>query len=107
MTRGDIVLVVLQGDFGKPRPAVIVQANAFTDIASLAVLPLTTELRDVPALRIQIEPDPSNGLVQRSQVMVDKITAVALRRVSRRIGRLSDTDMTLVNRALAIFLGFV
>ncbi|HEY0330647.1 MAG TPA: type II toxin-antitoxin system PemK/MazF family toxin [Rhodopseudomonas sp.] len=107
MTRGDIVLVVMQGDFGKPRPAVIIQSDAFAEIPSLAVLPLTTELRDVPAVRIPIEPDPSNGLMQRSQVMVDKITAVALRRVSRRIGHLDDSDMTLVNRALAIFLGFV
>ncbi|ABD90294.1 transcriptional modulator of MazE/toxin, MazF [Rhodopseudomonas palustris BisB18] len=97
----------MQGDFGKPRPAVVVQADAFADIPSLAVLPLTTELRDVPALRIPIEPDPSNSLMQTSQVMVDKITAVALRRVSRRIGRLSDAEMTAVNRALAIFLGFV
>jgi mRNA interferase MazF len=97
----------MQGDYGEPRPAVIVQADAFEDVPSVAVLPLTTELREVPSIRIDVEPAPDNGLLEPSQVMVDKITAVAQRRVRRRIGHLSSDDMTAVNRALAIFLGFV
>ncbi|PZA09759.1 type II toxin-antitoxin system PemK/MazF family toxin [Rhodopseudomonas palustris] len=107
MTRGDIILVAMQGDYGKPRPAVVVQTDDFEEVPSLAVLPLTTELRDVPAIRIPVEPTPDNGLVQRSQIMLDKITAVARRRVGPRIGSLSTNDMAAVNRALAIFLGIV
>jgi mRNA interferase MazF len=107
VTRGDIVLVAMQGDYGKPRPAVVVQTDDFEEVPSIAVLPLTTELRDVSAIRITVEPNPDNGLLQLSQIMVDKITAVARRRVGRRIGSLSPDDIAAVNRALAIFLGIV
>ncbi|MCG6205476.1 type II toxin-antitoxin system PemK/MazF family toxin [Rhodopseudomonas sp. HC1] len=107
MTRGDVVLVAMQGDYGKPRPAVVVQTEDFEEVPSVAVLPLTTDLRDVAVIRIAVEPSPDNGLLQLSQIMVDKITAVARRRVGRRIGRLAPDEINAVNRALAIFLGIV
>lgn len=106
MRRGEIVSVVISGDFGKPRPALVVQADQFSDIPSLAVLPLTSDLRDVPAVRIDVDPDPSNGLVLRSQIMVDKIVTVATNKVGAQIGQLSGEKMALVDRALAVFLGF-
>ncbi len=105
MKRGDIVRVVTQGDFGKPRPAIIVQANEFSDIPSLSVLLLTSELRNVPAVRISIEPNTTNGLLKTSQVMIDKITTVASKRIGQHIGRLSDDEMIAIDRALAVFLG--
>jgi mRNA interferase MazF len=107
VTRGDVVLVAMQGDYGNPRPAVVVQTEDFEEVPSVAVLPLTTDLRDVAVIRIAVEPSPDNGLLQLSQIMVDKITAVARRRVGRRIGRLSPDEISAVNRALAIFLGIV
>lgn len=105
MTRGDIIRVVAQGDFGKPRPAIIVQADDFHEIPSLSVLLLTTDLRDAPAVRLTIEPNPANGLLQTSQVMIDKITTVASKRVGQPIGRLSDDQIVAIDRALAVFLG--
>ena len=106
MRRGEIVSVVIPGDFGKPRPALIVQADQFSDIPSLAVLPLTSDLRNVPAVRIDVDPDPSNGLMLPSQIMVDKIVTVGTNRIGARIGQLSGEGMTAVDRALAVFLGF-
>lgn len=105
MKRGDIIRIVLQGDFGKPRPALVVQADDFADIPSLTVLPFSTDLRDVPAIRITIEPDATNGLLQRSQIMVDKIATVSLKKVGQKIGHLSTDDMVAVDRVLAVFLG--
>ncbi len=95
----------MQGDFGKPRPAVVVQADAFEKVPSLSVLPFSSDLRDIPYIRITVDPDGANGLVRRSQVMVDKITTVSLKRVGQQIGHLSASDMSVVNRSLAIFLG--
>ncbi|MGO9742244.1 MAG: type II toxin-antitoxin system PemK/MazF family toxin [Roseiarcus sp.] len=43
--RGDIVIASPPGDYGKPRPAVILQADGFA-LASLTIAPLTSELRD-------------------------------------------------------------
>jgi mRNA interferase MazF len=103
--RGDIIRIVLQGDFGKPRPAVIVQADDFSEIPSLSVLPFSTDLRNVPDVRITIEPTATNGLLQRSQIMVDKIATVSLKKVGQQIGHLSATEMAAVDRVLAVFLG--
>jgi len=103
--RGDIIRIVLQGDFGQPRPAVIVQADNFSEIPSLSVLPFSTDLRNVPDVRITIEPTAANGLLERSQIMVDKIATVSLKKVGQQIGHLSSIDMAAVDRVLAVFLG--
>jgi mRNA interferase MazF len=103
--RGDVIRIVLQGDFGKPRPAVIVQADEFGEIPSLSVLPFSTDLRSVPRIRITIEPDATNGLLERSQIMIDKIATVSLKKAGHRTGHLSSADMTAIDRALAVFLG--
>ena len=105
MKRGDIIRIVLQGDFGKPRPALVVQADDFAEIPSLSVLPFSTDLRSVPDIRLIIEPDATNGLLERSQIMVDKIATVSLTKVGEQIGHLSSADMAAVDRVLAVFLG--
>lgn len=104
MRRGDLVTVVTSGDYGKPRPALIVQADAFAEHPSITVLPLTSELHDAPLLRITVEPGESNGLRRRSQVMVDKATTIPRARAGHRIGQLDETTLSSVGRALAAFL---
>ncbi|HEY5105146.1 MAG TPA: type II toxin-antitoxin system PemK/MazF family toxin [Caulobacteraceae bacterium] len=74
MRRGDLVTVVSSGDYGKPRPALIVQADLYTEHPSVTVLPLTSDLRDAPALRVTVEAGVATGLRRPSQVMVDKAT---------------------------------
>ena len=71
-----MVTVVTSGDYGKPRPALIVQADAYAEHPSITVLPLTSELHDVPLLRVTVEPGGETGLRRRSQVMVDKATTI-------------------------------
>jgi mRNA interferase MazF len=105
MNRGDIVTVSLPGNYGKPRPALIVQSNFFDRHPSLTILPITTELRDTPLFRVTVKPDEENGLRQLSQVMVDKAHTVPREKLSIPFGRLSAASMLVVNRALAIFLG--
>ena len=36
--RGDLVTVALQGDYGKPRPALVIQADQFADLGSVVIL---------------------------------------------------------------------
>ena len=76
MKRGDLVTVVTSGDYGKPRPALVVQANAYAEHPSITVLPLTSEMHDLPLLRITVEPGEGTGLRRQSQVMVDKATTI-------------------------------
>ena len=97
--------VATSGDYGKPRPALVVQADAHAEHPSTTVLPLTSELHAAPLLRITVEPGGSNGLRLRSQVVVDKITTIPRAKVGNRIGRLDDATLDAVDRALAAFLG--
>lgn len=48
MMRGDLVTIAMQGDFGKPRPALVVQANQFSEHGSVTVLPVTSTLNAAP-----------------------------------------------------------
>ena len=97
--------VATSGDYGKPRPAPIVQADAYAEHASITVLPLTSELHDMPLFRITVEPGEETGLHLRSQVMVDKATTIPRAEAGTLIGRLDVTTLADVSRALAGFLG--
>ncbi len=106
MKRGDIVLAVARGDYGKPRPAVVVQSDLFNGThASLLVCLLTTELIDAPLFRLPLAPTPANGLLEPSQIMVDKLLALPRDRIRSRIGSANDETMLGLNRALALMLG--
>jgi mRNA interferase MazF len=102
--RGDLVTIALPGDYGKPRPALVVQADHFVALPSLTVLPLTSDLRDEHLLRITIEPTGQNGLNRPSQFMIDKITTVPRTRAGKRIGVVEPRTMQIVGGALARFL---
>jgi mRNA interferase MazF len=106
VTRGDLVTIALSGDYGKPRPALVIQSDLFDAHPSVTILPVTSELRDAPLLRITVAPSGVNGLRRPSQVMIDKPQTVARGKIAKIIGRLDDQVMLGVNRALAVFLGF-
>lgn len=99
--RGDLITIALQGDYGKPRPALIMQDDAFTALASVSVLRLTAELHDWPLFRITVEPDASNGLQEISQVMIDKPAAVPKTKIDQRMGRIDDASLLAVSQAFA------
>ena len=106
MRRGDLVTVAAAGDDGKPRPAVIVQTDAFPEgHASVVVCQLTSDLVDAPDFRVTIEPKPENGLRSKSQVMADKPVTVRRERIRQTIGRLGSQDMARLGTALAFVLG--
>ncbi|EKZ6383129.1 type II toxin-antitoxin system PemK/MazF family toxin [Klebsiella pneumoniae] len=79
--------VSLQGDYGKPRPALIVQSDLLTDLESVVLCPVTSDLRNA-AFRVTVEPNPANGLRALSQVMVDKLST--LPRTKRHCCKVSD-----------------
>ena len=106
MKRGDIVVVSASGDYGKPRPAVVVQSNLFNEThASIIVCLLTTDIQDAPLFRLDIGPSGDNGLKKRSQIMIDKIVAMRRERIGSTIGKIDDDTLIRVNRSLALFLG--
>ncbi len=106
MQRGDVVTVAAVGDYGKPRPAVIVQTDALPEIhQSVVICQMTSFLEDAPDFRVTIEPTTANGLRVPSQVMVDKPVTVRRERIGDHIGRLSSQDTARLNIALAFVMG--
>ena len=103
--RGDVVAVSLQGDFGKPRPAVVIQSDRFAETGTVTVLLVSGTLVDAPLLRPTVQPSDTNGLRKPSQVMIDKAMSVRRDRVGPAIGRLDDATLLAVTRSLAVFLG--
>lgn len=99
MKRGDLVAAVLLGDFGKPRPALIVRADAFAELPTVTLLPLTTTLHPAALTRIDCAPTHKNGLRQPSQIMIDKIMTVTKAKIGAPIGQLDRDTLLAVNRA--------
>ncbi len=102
--RGDIVTIAIAGDYGKPRPALVIQHDAFDALESLVVLRITSAVHELPLFRIDLRPTESNGLRKPSQIMIDKPAAVPKQRLGRRVGRVDADTLDLVGRALRRFL---
>jgi len=101
LARGDVVATIVPGDFGKPRPVVIVQAAPYLEShASITVCPLTTHLTGLRMFRIMIAPDKNNGLNEPSEVMVDKVSSLRRERIATSIGKLGASDMRAIDTSL-------
>lgn len=108
MTRGDVVLMVVPGDLGRPRPGIIVQADELGEkTTTVLACPLSSDVQinPNPRLRPVIEPTASNGLRIRSQVMTDKLFAQRRERIRRVIGTIDPDTRIRLDSALLIVLG--
>lgn len=77
MRRGYLVTVAVQGDFGKPRPALVIQSDAFNEThATVTVLLISSYLVAAPLFRLTVEPSGENGLRKTFQVMVDETMTI-------------------------------
>ena len=104
--RGDLVTVSLPGDYGKPRPALVVQSDLLTTLDSVVLCPVTSDLRSA-TFRVNVEPSATNGLRVLSQVMVDKLSTLPRSRVSEPFGRLEEARMKQIDRALLLVIGVI
>jgi mRNA interferase MazF len=104
--RGDIAILSAPGDYGKPRPALILQSDSFHRLDSVIAALLTSELQSVPVLfRKRIVSSDRNGLKRESEIMLDKLVTMPRTKVSEPIGHLSSTEMVEISSALALILG--
>jgi mRNA interferase MazF len=103
--RGDLVTAAVSGDFGKPRPALVVQSDRFEETGTVTILLVSGTLIDAPLLRVSVQPTAENGLRKPSQIMIDKAMSVKREKLGDTLGRLDEATLTTVNRLLALFLG--
>ncbi len=105
MKRGDIALVVFTGEFGKPRPALVIQTDTAFPSEYITCIPITGTLKRVPDVRIPMDPTQHNGLTKPSELMVDLVQTASLSRFRDVIGVIDSETMTLVERSLSLHLG--
>lgn len=105
MERGDLVTVAVSGDYGKSRPALVIQTDHLAETDSVLVCLLTTTIRDAPLFRFPLPANQQTGLAVPSQIMVDKIMAVRRDRCGTRIGKVDPATMLALNRLLAFVVG--
>jgi len=106
IARGDVVLMVVPSDPGRPRPGIVVQADELTaDFSTILVCPLSSDLQERLLVRPLIEAAPENGLRLRSQIMTDKLVALRRDRIRRVIGRVDTETSERLNGALLLVLG--
>jgi mRNA interferase MazF len=103
--RGDLVTVSLSGDFGKPRPALVIQSDAYSFHPSVTILSLTSDLYDAPNIRVAVQPNEVNGLLLPSQIMIDRAATLLRHNVGRHIGHIEPNMLDEVYRKLIRFLG--
>jgi len=95
----------MQDEFGKPRPALVIQADPYQELGTVTVLPVTSTLIAAPLLRVTLQPSPGNGLQRPSQVMADKAMTVKREKAGPVFGRIDADALVDVDRCLAVFLG--
>lgn len=105
MKRGDLITVAPQGDYGKPRPAVVIQSDSLDAADSVLVVLLTSALADTPFYRLTVGPSGGTGLRSTSQIMVDKILAYPRAKCGPVIGHLADKDILVLNNMLSVMIG--
>lgn len=91
------------GEIQKRRPAVIISNDAANRFLNrVQVVPLTSKTERLY---------PSEAYVEiqgrRRKAMADQIATVAKERLSKRMGRLSASDISLVEQALRVQLALV
>ena len=106
LRRSDVVTVAAPGDYGKPRPAVVIQTDALNETAAEGVILalMTSTLRNAPLLRLTIDVSAA-GLTRPTQIMVDKLLTVRRSKVGEVIGHLSEPDVVALDRLLAFVIG--
>ena len=102
LCRGSVVTVASLGAYsGKPRPAVVVQADRWLQAhPSVTLCPLTSTLRQAPLVRVAVEPSARNGLRNPSQLMVDKLLTVPIQAVGEVVGQLEPQVLVDLDLAL-------
>jgi mRNA interferase MazF len=105
MKRGDIVKVAASGDYGKPRPAVVIQSDWLDETDSVLVCLMTSTRRDAPLYRLDVANGPETGLRESSQIMVEKMLALRREKCGHTIGRLDAPTLTALGRMLALMIG--
>jgi mRNA interferase MazF len=110
MLRGEVWLVNLEptvdSEIRKTRPCAIVNDDSIGVLPLKVIVPITDwkESFNIRPWMVRIEPNSENGLVKLSAADTFQIRSVAESRLVEQLGCVSDRDLALIEKALAIVL---
>jgi mRNA interferase MazF len=103
--RGDIVTVAPPGEYGKPRPALVLQDIFDTPAERVTVALITSDLLRIPNLRVPLKANEHTGLRLPSEVAVDKVQTLSLHKIGKVVGFVDSETLSLIDDALMRHLG--
>ena len=90
---------------GKLRPVVVVQADALNEAHfTTIVCSLTTNIKKVPFLRVHVPATSLSGLSKDSDVMIDQVRSIDIRRLKKHLGRLNEVQSLEVIKSLSVLI---
>ena len=107
LKRGDLIKAVLPGEYGKPRPCLVIQTDRLVNLDSVILCPLTSDIATDGPTRFAVQAGGAGGLMVESLIMVDKVTAVSRSRCREHIGRLDAAIMQQIDARLAFVTGLM
>jgi mRNA interferase MazF len=111
VSQGDVVWASLPDPAGSGpgfrRPVVVAQGDAFnaSRLATVVVVPLTSNLRWASAPGNVLLPAARTGLPRDSVANVSQIVAVDRTILTERVGHLSEVDLELILAGIDLVLG--
>ena len=94
MKRGDIVTVALQGDYGKPRPAVVIESDMIPPGDSVILCPISSTLHIAgPFRRQQVQIIGDEALEEAAHVVAREAQQGAVDEGGRGHGPLIGTSI--------------
>lgn len=110
MKRGEVWLVNLDPTVGaeirKTRPAVIVSHDALGKLPLRIIVPITTwqDSFEIADWHVKIVANSTNGLEHNSSADTFQVRSVSEKRLIRKVGALSNSEMEQVVRGLMLVL---
>ena len=110
MFRGELWLINLDPTIGaeikKIRPAVIVNDDSIGVLPLRVIVPITDwkDRYEVVPWMVRLDPNMKNGLDKISAADAFQVRSISQERFIRKIGKLSDEEMSEITKALAVVL---
>ena len=112
MRKAEVWLINLDPTVGaeikKTRPGVIISENAIGILPLRVIVPLTDwkDRYSIAPWMVRIDPDAINGLSKPSAADAFQIRSVSQERFVNRIGRISQTALQDILKAIQVVIGF-
>lgn len=86
------------------RPAVVISGDAFNNSGTAIICPVTTVIKKY-AGDIILKSSRVSGLDELSEVLVGQVRVVSTERIVRKIGKITDAELTAIFEGLDLLCG--